>query len=123
MKSLVSSYKHSHLGSLLPAYDGRESLYSWKERKFIVVIKFASHADMHHLRSFLEGKHAEVPQEALNALDIVMRQSPTSRYIPVKQSLYSRELGEQTIGGGLAAHRGFYQSLRPTQMGLSLNIV
>lgn len=125
---------------------------SWcrREREFKVVIKLAARADLHHLGLFLQGRQADAPQEALQVLDIVLRELPTSRhnyyhtslfcflvswvgllneiimssrYCPVARSFYSPDLGRrQTLGEGLESWRGFYQSIRPTQMGLSLNI-
>ncbi|GFP81447.1 protein argonaute 1 [Phtheirospermum japonicum] len=138
----------SYLGKRLPACDGRKSLYTVgplpflskefritlideedgqgsprREREFKVVIKFAARADLHHLGMFLQGKQADAPQEALQVLDIVLRELPTSRYCPVGRSFYSPDLGRrQPLGEGLESWRGFYQSIRPTQMGLSLNI-
>lgn len=45
------------------------------------------------------------------------------RYSPVGRSFYMPDVGRrQTLGEGLECWRGFYQSIRPTQMGLSLNI-
>ncbi len=45
------------------------------------------------------------------------------RYSPVGRSFYSPNLGtRRSLGDGLESWRGFYQSIRPTQMGLSLNI-
>nr|QDM36924.1 argonaute 1b [Nicotiana benthamiana] len=148
MAQLVKLYKESHLGKRLPAYDGRKSLYTAgplpfvqkdfkitliddedgpggarREREFKVVIKLAARADLHHLGMFLEGKQADAPQEALQVLDIVLRELPTSRFCPVGRSFYSPDLGRrQPLGEGLESWRGFYQSIRPTQMGLSLNI-
>ncbi|KAH7653568.1 eukaryotic translation initiation factor 2C protein [Dioscorea alata] len=149
MEQLVKLYRESHLGGRLPAYDGRKSLYTAgplpftsrtfeitlydeedgaasgqrRERLFKVVIKFAARADLHHLELFLSGKQAEAPQEALQVLDIVLRELPTARYLPVCRSFYSPDLGRrQALGEGLESWRGFYQSIRPTQMGLSLNI-
>ncbi|VFQ92884.1 unnamed protein product [Cuscuta campestris] len=148
MDQLVKLYRESHLGKRLPAYDGRKSLYTAgplpfvskefkitlvdeeerpgvarREKEFKVVIKFASRADLHHLGMFLQGKQADAPQEALQVLDIVLRELPTSRYCPVGRSFYSPNLGrKQPLGEGLESWRGFYQSIRPTQMGLSLNI-
>ncbi|KAL1200730.1 Protein argonaute 1 [Cardamine amara subsp. amara] len=150
MKQLVELYRDSHLGRRLPAYDGRKSLYTAgplpfvskefritlldeeegaggqrREREFKVVIKLAARADLHHLGLFLEGKQADAPQEALQVLDIVLRELPTSRprYTPVGRSFYSPNIGrKQSLGDGLESWRGFYQSIRPTQMGLSLNI-
>ncbi|KAL7138768.1 hypothetical protein ABFS83_09G005000 [Erythranthe nasuta] len=148
MAQLVKHYRDSHLGKRLPAYDGRKSLYTAgplpfvakefkitltdeedgpgtarREREFRVVIKFAARADLHHLGMFLQGRQADAPQEALQVLDIVLRELPTSRYSPVGRSFYSPDLGKrQPLGEGLESWRGFYQSIRPTQMGLSLNI-
>ncbi|XP_020084253.1 protein argonaute 1B-like isoform X3 [Ananas comosus] len=148
MAELVSLYRESHLGGRLPAYDGRKSLYTAgplpfsskifeitlhdeeeslgaprRENPFKVLIKFAARADLHHLAMFLAGKQADAPQEALQVLDIVLRELPTARYSPVGRSFYSPNLGRrQQLGEGLESWRGFYQSIRPTQMGLSLNI-
>ncbi|GAB2225433.1 hypothetical protein Droror1_Dr00006225 [Drosera rotundifolia] len=148
MEQLVRQYRESHLGRRLPAYDGRKSLYTAgplpfvskdfkiklideddgsgaprRERDFKVVIKLAARVDLHHLGMFLQGRQADAPQEALQVLDIVLRELPTSRYSPVGRSFYSPDLGRrQSLGEGLESWRGFYQSIRPTQMGLSLNI-
>ncbi|XP_051123285.1 protein argonaute 1 [Andrographis paniculata] len=148
MEQLVKLYRESHLGKRLPAYDGRKSLYTAgplpftskefkitlsdvedgpgsarPDREFKVIIKFAARADLHHLGMFLQGRQADAPQEALQVLDIVLRELPTTRYSPVGRSFYSPDLGRrQPLGEGLESWRGFYQSIRPTQMGLSLNI-
>ncbi|KAF8651872.1 hypothetical protein HU200_063119 [Digitaria exilis] len=149
MAELVTLYRQSQLGGRLPAYDGRKSLYTagplpftsrtfeitlqdeedslsgsqGAQRAFRVVIKFAARADLHHLAMFLAGRQADAPQEALQVLDIVLRELPTARYSPVGRSFYSPNLGRrQQLGEGLESWRGFYQSIRPTQMGLSLNI-
>ncbi|KAF8394362.1 hypothetical protein HHK36_020570 [Tetracentron sinense] len=148
MEELVKIYKESDLGMRLPAYDGRKSLYtagelpfSYKEfkiklvdeddgingpkreREYKVVIKFVARADLHHLGQFLAGKRADAPQEALQILDIVLRELSTKRYCPVGRSFFSPDIRmPQRLGEGLESWCGFYQSIRPTQMGLSLNI-
>ncbi|MCO5572743.1 hypothetical protein L7F22_026502 [Adiantum nelumboides] len=148
VEQLVKLYRETYLGRRLPAYDGRKSLYTAgplpfqskefsiglldeddgsgkarRERVFKVVIKFAARADLHHLGEFLQGRQADAPQEALQVLDIVLRELPTHRFCPVGRSFYSPNLGRrQQLGEGLESWRGFYQSIRPTQMGLSLNI-
>ncbi|PUZ78411.1 hypothetical protein GQ55_1G450400 [Panicum hallii var. hallii] len=148
IKELVNLHKQSYLGGRLPVYDGRKSLYTAgplpftsqefhitllddddgsgserRRREFKVVIKFAARADLHRLQLFLAGRHAEAPQEALQVLDIVLRELPSARYAPFGRSFFSPDLGRrQPLGDGLESWRGFYQSIRPTQMGLSLNI-
>ncbi|XP_024534515.1 protein argonaute PNH1 [Selaginella moellendorffii] len=145
---LLVKLNREALGRRLPAYDGRKSLYTAgplpfqykdfqvtlpdeedgtnaprRERSFKIVIKFAARADLHHLGEFLAGRQPNAPQEALQVLDIVLRELPTHRYSPVGRSFYSPDLGRrQPLGDGLESWRGFYQSIRPTQMGLSLNI-
>ena len=51
-----------------------------REREYKVVIKFVARANMHHLGQFLAGKRADAPQEALQILDIVLRELSSKRY-------------------------------------------
>ncbi|KAL0903812.1 hypothetical protein M5K25_025865 [Dendrobium thyrsiflorum] len=147
MAELVRVYRETDMAMRLPAYDGRKSLYtagilpfSFKEfvvtlsvedegtgitrdKAYKVAIKFVARADLGHLRLFLEGKQAHAPQEALQVLDIVLRELSNQRYIAVGRSFYSPEIRKPLrLGDGLQSWGGFYQSVRPTQMGLSLNI-
>lgn len=43
------------------------------------MIKLAARVDLHHLGMFLQGRQADAPQEALQVLDIVLRELPTTR--------------------------------------------
>ncbi|KAJ6689332.1 hypothetical protein OIU85_005709 [Salix viminalis] len=148
MAELVRLYKESDLGMRLPAYDGRKSLYTAGElpfarkefiiklideedgingpkrgREYKVVIKFVARANMYHLGQFLAGKRADAPQETLQIFDIVLRELSSKRYCPVGRSFFSPDIrAPQRLGDGLESWCGFYQSIRPTQMGLSLNI-
>ncbi|KAJ8513829.1 hypothetical protein OPV22_004263 [Ensete ventricosum] len=141
----VRLYRETELGMRLPAYDGRKSLYTagslpfnskeftiklleedggiTREKEYRVGIKFVAHADLHHLRQFLAGRQTDAPRQALQVLDIVLRELSSQRYIPVGRCFYSPDIRKpQRLGDGLQSWCGFYQSIRPTQMGLSLNI-
>ncbi|KAJ9188754.1 hypothetical protein P3X46_000119 [Hevea brasiliensis] len=151
ISQLVRMYRESHLGNRMPAYDGRKSLYTagplpfeskefvvklverndgagssgstTRERQFKVAIKFAAKADLHHLQQFLYGRQMDAPQETIQVLDIVLRASPSEKYITVGRSFFSSDLGPRgELGDGIEYWRGYYQSLRPTQMGLSFNV-
>ncbi|KAH7681812.1 eukaryotic translation initiation factor 2C protein [Dioscorea alata] len=147
MAELVRLYRETELGMRLPAYDGRKSLYTAgvlpftskefvvkiteeddglginREKEYRVAIKFVARADLHHLRQFIAGKQADAPQETLQVLDIVLRELSCKRYISIGRSFYSADIRKpQRLGDGLQSWCGFYQSIRPTQMGLSLNI-
>jgi len=50
-----------------------------REREYRVVIKFVARANLHHLGQFLAGKRADAPQEALQILDIVLRELSSKR--------------------------------------------
>ncbi|PSR89903.1 Protein argonaute like [Actinidia chinensis var. chinensis] len=145
ISALVASYRESHLGKRWPAYDGRKSLYTAgplpfaskefvvklvdedslarRERTFNVAIKFAVKADLHHLQEFLRSRQLDIPQEIIQVLDVVLRSAPSNNYTVVGRSFFSPKLGGiGDLGDGLQYWKGFYQSLRPTQMGLSLNV-
>ena len=50
-----------------------------REKEYRVAIKFAARADLHHLRQFIAGRQADAPQEALQVLDIVLRELANQR--------------------------------------------
>ncbi|XP_048324124.2 protein argonaute 5-like [Ziziphus jujuba] len=147
MTELCNLYGESHLGRKKPAYDGGKSIYTAgplpfsskefvvrlpddasssaqrREREFKVVIKFASKPDLHHLQQFLRSRQLDVPQETIQVLDVVLRQTPSQMYTAVARSFFHPDLGTKgELGDGLEFWRGYYQSLRPIQMGLSLNV-
>ncbi|PWZ58541.1 Protein argonaute 12 [Zea mays] len=145
IKELVNLYKQ-HLDGRRPVYDGRKSLFTagplpfqskefvlmltnhergrQGEKEYKVAIKDAARIDMYSLKMFLAGRNRDLPQNTIQALDIALREFPTSEYTPISKSFFSRkEFGDgQSLGNGVECWRGYYQSLRPTQMGLSLNI-
>nr|GEX77620.1 argonaute/Dicer protein, PAZ [Tanacetum cinerariifolium] len=93
-----------------------------RQREFKVAVKFAATKDIDHLRQFLSGRQYDNPQETIQALDIVLREAASSNEIIVGWSIFSTAFKMGPRGNGVAYCRGFYQSLRSTQMGLSLNL-
>ncbi|XP_047314074.1 protein argonaute MEL1-like [Impatiens glandulifera] len=145
MNTLIDSNMESYLGNRLPAYDGSKNIYSLgplpfqskdfpvkllkkdgnrrKESHFNVAIKFAAKVDLYQLQAFLHRKQGNLPHETLQSLEIVLLATPSVMYTVVERSFFSPRLGAKgKLDGGLEYWQGFYQSLRPTQMGLSLNI-
>ncbi|XP_044964927.1 protein argonaute 14-like [Hordeum vulgare subsp. vulgare] len=140
MTELTSKHRASSLGGLLVAYDGSKSLYTAaelpfqvmdfsiklgkaaRETEYKVTIRFAARANLYHLQQFLSGRQRDSPQDTIQALDVVLRESPSLNYVTASRSFYSKLFGQRDIGDGLECWRGYYQSLRPTQIGLSLNI-
>nr|ACN79520.1 reduced leaflet 3 [Lotus japonicus] len=162
IKQKLVNNNSAMLSGALPAYDGRQNLYSsiefqndklefyislliptskltspygemydLKEKKeqhklFRINIKLVSKIDGKELTNYLSKEGDEwipLPQDYLHALDVVLRESPTEKCIPVGRSFYSNSMGRsKDIGGGAVGLRGFFQSLRPTQQGLALNL-
>ncbi|CAN6197137.1 unnamed protein product [Urochloa humidicola] len=139
LSELVKEYGATSLAHKMPAYDGSRSLYTagelpFKSMDFVVklgrreieykvTIRYAARANLYHLQQFLNGQQRDSPHDTIQALDVVMRESPSLKYVTVSRSFFSKQFGAATdIGDGLECWRGYYQSLRPTQMGVSLNI-
>ncbi|KAF9624727.1 hypothetical protein IFM89_013265, partial [Coptis chinensis] len=133
MRNLEEAYKQSDIGNILLAYDGQKCIYTAKLLPFISkVFKVVVPNERGVSREFQvtihwvydidlvgENKKSLV---AIRALDIVLSQTPNARYIPVKRSFFS-DVFIANIGEGLQAWRGFFQSVRPIQNGLSVNVV
>ncbi|XP_054824618.1 protein argonaute 7-like isoform X1 [Prosopis cineraria] len=98
-----------------------------QHKLFRINIKLVSKINGKELAKYL-GKEEDddwipLPQDYLHALDVVLRDSPTEKCIPAGRSFYSTSMGRtKEIGGGATGLRGFFQSLRPTQQGLALNV-
>ncbi|KAH9700130.1 protein argonaute 5 [Citrus sinensis] len=151
ISQLINLYRLTHLGERMPAYDGMKSIYTAgplpfeskefiitlpdsdprpssstrprRERQFRVVIRLASKPDLYTLQQFLLRRHFEAPYEVIQVLDVVLRAAPSEKHTVVGRSFFSTDLGPMgQLGDGVEYWRGYFQSLRPTQMGLSLNI-
>lgn len=113
--------------SLLPSEKSNDVQEKNQQSKlFRVNIKLVSKFDGKELSSYLSKEGDDcipLPQDYLHALDVVLRESPTEKCIPIGRSLYSSSMGgTKEVGGGVVGLRGFFQSLRPTQQGLALNV-
>jgi eukaryotic translation initiation factor 2C len=90
MSKLVSENRQTELGGRLPAYDGRKLLFSAgelpfetmefvvtlsgrTERMYKVVIKHTTGISLQQLFMLLAGYPSDIPAQALQVLDIVLR--------------------------------------------------
>ncbi|XP_024310310.1 protein argonaute 18 isoform X1 [Brachypodium distachyon] len=153
MSRLVSEHQHTSLGGRLPAYDGRKTLYTAgqlpfnskefevilsdnktgssghsRERKYVVAIKHVTLVSLQQLQMLMAGYSTDIPSQALQVLDIVLRDMILNErsdmgYVVVGRSFFSASIDDpRHLGLGIEGWKGFYQSIRPTQSGLSLNI-
>uniref|UniRef100_A0A0E0NZM1 Piwi domain-containing protein n=1 Tax=Oryza rufipogon TaxID=4529 RepID=A0A0E0NZM1_ORYRU len=103
INELFRSHKKYLDGRRSPAYDGRKGMFTagelpFKNREFVVkiandpergnqgekefkvTIKCAAKLDMYSLKQFLAGRQRELPQDTIQALDIALRECPSSRF-------------------------------------------
>ncbi|KAF9614273.1 hypothetical protein IFM89_016565 [Coptis chinensis] len=74
-------YKAADLWFTLQSSEGSNlGFFESRQREFKVTIKFVARADLQHLHQFLAG-NADTPQEALQVLDIVLRELSTQRRV------------------------------------------
>lgn len=124
-----------------PVYDGTKNIYTkkpldfqgvkeftleiqeeGKKRNFKISLKWVSQVNLMALQDLLKGKPGVVvPQNAIQALDLVLRHAATLQYIPIGSKLFTPN-GAVGIGMGLDVWSGYHQSVRPTQWKMMLNI-
>ncbi|CAF2852203.1 unnamed protein product [Rotaria sp. Silwood2] len=128
-----------------PAFDGKRNLYTkdslpfgrerielevtlpgpgeGRDRCFKVQIKWVAQVSLVSLQEALQGHGPPVPNEAVSALDVIMRHLPSMKYTPVGRSFFSPpDIQYNPLGGGREVWFGFHQSVRPSYWRMSLNI-
>jgi eukaryotic translation initiation factor 2C len=128
-----------------PAFDGKRNLYTkdplpfgrerielevtlpgpgeGRDRCFKVQIKWVAQVSLVSLQEALQGHGPPVPNEAVSALDVIMRHLPSMKYTPVGRSFFSPpDVQYNPLGGGREVWFGFHQSVRPSYWRMSLNI-
>ncbi|XP_041360926.1 protein argonaute-2-like isoform X5 [Gigantopelta aegis] len=143
IETMVQSYGQKIFMGQKPVFDGRKNLYSrdplpigrervelevtlpgeGRDRVFKVGIKWVAQVSLFSLEEALEGRVRQIPIDAIQALDVVMRHLPSMTYTPVGRSFFSPPEGyEHPLGGGREVWFGFHQSVRPSHWKMMLNI-
>ncbi|CEO96269.1 Argonaute linker 2 domain containing protein [Plasmodiophora brassicae] len=124
-------------GRLTFAYDGEATMYypkrlSWQSRvetvdvpdrrdKFTVKLEHVAVVNMATLHEFLKGGDLDIPQDCVQALDVVLRTTPISTCTTIGSSFFS---GRNTapLDAGAEIWFGYHQSLRPAHGRLLVNL-
>jgi len=145
-RDIIETMVHAYgkiFNNLKPVFDGRNNMYTreplpigndaieldvtlpgeGKDRVFRVSIKWNAQVSLYALEEALEGRTRQIPFDAIQALDVVMRHLPSMTYTPVGRSFFSSPDGYyHPLGGGREVWFGFHQSVRPSQWKMMLNI-
>ena len=85
-----------------------------------VQVRLSKTVDLHPLQAYLAGQVPidNVVLEAITFIDHVLRAYPSEKLLSIKRSFFNKQLTNyKSIGGGVVAVKGVYQSLRPAQGG------
>ena len=145
-RDIIETMVHAYskiFNNLKPVFDGRNNMYTreplpigndaleldvtlpgeGKDRVFRVSIKWNAQVSLYALEEALEGRTRQIPFDAIQALDVVMRHLPSMTYTPVGRSFFSSPDGYyHPLGGGREVWFGFHQSVRPSHWKMTLNI-
>jgi len=143
-ETMVQAYSQKIFNGQKPVFDGRKNMYSrdplpigrekvdlevtlpgdGRDRVFKVAIKWIAQISLFHLEDALEGRSQNMPFDAIQALDVVMRHLPSMTYTPVGRSFFQPPSGYDVhpLGGGREVWFGFHQSIRPSHWKMMLNI-
>lgn len=139
MELLVNKHRHD-LSNCIPAFDGRKNLYTRRElnfrertfavdleedrrvQKFTVKIQYAATVNLDVLHAVYENRVNRVPQEVLQAIDIVLRHGPSIKLTPVGRSFFKPPFETNSLGGGREVWFGYYTSVRLAQWKPMLNV-
>lgn len=141
IRLLVEKYR-GELNSCLPAFDGRKNLYTRRKlpfekrifsveftegdrtQVFQVQVQYAATVNLDALHAVYANQIRVMPQEVIQALDIIMRHGPCMTLTPVGRSMFSPPGPNEnnSLGGGHEVWFGYYTSVRPGQWKPMLNV-
>ncbi|KAJ9550619.1 hypothetical protein OSB04_014664 [Centaurea solstitialis] len=127
---------------LKTAYDGEKNIFSAvrlpagtynvqlfdggdaNARSYSFTIKFVNEVRLSKLKDYLSGNVMQIPRDVLQGMDLVMKENLYSNKISIGKGgrgFYPRvfEKGDD-LYCGVAAFKGFQQSLKPTSNGLAM---
>ncbi|CDP17623.1 unnamed protein product [Coffea canephora] len=88
---------------------------------YIVTIKKMNELKLSRLKEYLNGDLLYIPRDILHGMDLVMKENPSKYRIRLGRNFFCKNYREgDDLKHGVAAYRGFQQSLKPTSQGLSL---
>ncbi|KAG2304137.1 hypothetical protein Bca52824_032788 [Brassica carinata] len=123
----------------MTAYDGQKNIFSAAElptgsykvdfpktdetraRSYTFTIKQVNELKLRDLKEYMTGASSFNPRDVLQGMDVVMKEHPSKCMITVGKSFFTRDTeGDEELGFGIAAAKGYRHTLKPTAQGLSL---
>ena len=93
------------------------------ENVFRVAVKRTARLELSQLQSYLDGRAPmdETVISAITFLDHLLRETPSRKAINIRRSYFDRKATDRSsLGEGIEAMKGVYQSMRAAQVSLGL---
>ncbi|XP_049838936.1 protein argonaute-2-like [Schistocerca gregaria] len=135
-RTVIEEFRKQFFPNRYPAFDGRKNLVASSylphlppgeefvrqvtvtdverdaKKDFTVKVKLVNEIDLTCLERYMEeGYNLELPQKAIQMLDIVIRNAPAQRFIQVGRSFFTQPEEPIPLGNGMHMWLGFYQSV------------
>ncbi|XP_024085954.1 protein argonaute-2-like [Cimex lectularius] len=133
-REAVELVRREYFPNCYPSFDGRKNIYSYRKlplqgdavmstvtvqdqmnngraREITVTIKFANEVNLATIFQYMAGGSSlRIPQEAIQAIDIVLRQPSAKGFLQVGRSYFTQPAEVIELGDGLQIWYGFFQS-------------
>lgn len=132
MRRVWEAFRQKTFPKLQPAFDDAKNAYSTvrlpehclvgevelceeafdKPKKYTIVLKYANEVNLTTLTDYFKHKGKRgVPQEALQCIDIILRNASALRFVRVQRSFFTPPQNQIIeLGNGMELWHGFFQS-------------
>ncbi|KAK4999709.1 Protein argonaute [Elasticomyces elasticus] len=112
--SLTKLERELHMLIDLDADKGRPTRPGTRENTHRIVMKLTNTVRFETLTAYLQSTCTfdNACLEAINFSDHLLRELPSQKYTQIKRSFFARGQDRSSLGGGVEAFKGVYQSLR-----------
>lgn len=130
MRPVWEAFRRQYIQNDFPAFDNTKNAYSTKRlpmttgevqvkedefsqpKTYKIIMKQVNEVNLRSLTEYFKQKvKRSPPQDALQCLDIVLRNSPSLRFTKVQRSFFTKPTGEIiNLGNGMELWHGFFQS-------------
>nr|QUP51772.1 Ago2b [Locusta migratoria] len=135
-RPIIEEFRKKYFPNRYPAFDGRKNMVASSylprltpgeeligqvtvsdderdaKKEYTVKVKLVNEIDLTCLDRYMEvGTNLDLPQKAIQMLDIVIRNAPAQRFIQVGRSFFTPPAEPIPLGNGMHMWLGFYQSV------------
>lgn len=70
-----------------------------------MAIRYAARVNLYHLQQFLNRLQRDSPHDTIQALDVIIRESPSLNYVSISRSFFSKRFDTEDTSDGMECWR------------------